>query len=229
MPIARQSYSERIRNGAEIAVKMMIPPMVGVPALEWWPSGPSSRMFWPNSLTRRNEMNCGDRKTQMSSAAVPPIRISPISGPSDQRFRDGLEPDAARRLDEDGVARLHELLDERGGLSGGVDRVVAAHRRGARTDGDEHVGALARVGADLLVEAPLVGAELEHVPEHGDAPAGGTGELVEGGTHRHRVGVVAVVHDDSPVGELDPLAAARRQLDLDQAVRLDADRTRRGA
>src|SRR3954470_18746990 len=149
---------------------MMIPPIVGVPALEWCPSGPSSRMFWPNSLTRRKEMNCGDRKTQMSSAAVPPIRISPISGPgrlSDrQRFRDRFEPDPARRLDEHGVAGLHELLDERRGLSGGIDGVVAAHRRGARADGDEHVGALARVGADLLVEPALVGPELEHVAEH---------------------------------------------------------------
>src|SRR3954463_10403936 len=57
---------------------MMIPPIVGVPALAWWPSGPSSRMFCPNSRTRRNEMNLGERKTQMSSAAVPPMRTSPM-------------------------------------------------------------------------------------------------------------------------------------------------------
>ena len=57
----------------------MIPPIVGVPAFSWWPSGPSSRMNWPNSRLRRNAMNFGDRKMQMSSAAVPAIRTSPIS------------------------------------------------------------------------------------------------------------------------------------------------------
>ena len=51
--------------------------IVGVPALVWWPSGPSSRMFWPNSRTRRNAMKLGLRKMQMSRAAVPPMRISP--------------------------------------------------------------------------------------------------------------------------------------------------------
>src|SRR5919197_885359 len=126
-----------IRNGIETARKMMIPPIVGVPAFSWWPSGPSSRMNWPNSRVRRNEMNFGDRKMQMSSAAVPAMRTSPIS---------------------------------------------------ARLEG---------VGADLRVEAPLVGAELQHVAEDGDATArGGRGELVECGAHRHRVRVVAVVHDD---------------------------------
>src|SRR3954468_9881271 len=35
-------------------------------------------MFCPNSRTRRNEMNLGERKTQMSSAAVPPMRTSPM-------------------------------------------------------------------------------------------------------------------------------------------------------
>ena len=65
------------RNGTAIAVKMMIPPIVGVPALAWCPSGPSSRMFCPNSRSRRNEMNFGDRKMQISSEAVPAIRTSP--------------------------------------------------------------------------------------------------------------------------------------------------------
>ena len=31
-------------------------------------------------------------------------------------------------------------------------------------------------------------------------------EMVERRAHRHRVGVVTVVHEDDPVGELDPLA-----------------------
>ena len=70
---------------------MMIPPIVGVPALEWWPSGPSSRMFWPNSRSRRNEMNFGDRKMQMSSEAVPAIRTSPTG----ERLRHRLQADPA--------------------------------------------------------------------------------------------------------------------------------------
>ena len=36
-------------------------------------------MCWPNSRLRRNSMNFGLRKMQMSSAAVPPKRIRPIS------------------------------------------------------------------------------------------------------------------------------------------------------
>ena len=90
-PIARQSRSVSSRNGTAIAVKMMIPPMVGVPALAWWPSGPSSRMLCPNSRARRNEMNFGDRKMQMSSEAVPAIRTSPTG----ERLRDRLQADAA--------------------------------------------------------------------------------------------------------------------------------------
>ena len=165
-------------------------------------------------------MNFGDRKMQMSSAAVPAMRTSPISAPS-SASGDDLEADAARGLDEHGVARLEQARDERGGrgLRVGQRRspaVAVGHVRGARADGDEHVDAgVAGVGADLRVEAGLVGPELEHVAEHGDAAAGrGRGEVVEGGAHRHRVGVVAVVDDDDAAGQLDPLAAQARQRDV---------------
>src|SRR5690349_18571210 len=111
-PIARQSRSVSSRNGTAIAVKMMMPPIVGVPALEWWPSGPSSRMFWPNSRARRNEMNFGDRKMQMSSEAVPAISTSPTG----QRLRDRLQADPARGLHEHDVPRMHEPGDHRRGF-----------------------------------------------------------------------------------------------------------------
>jgi hypothetical protein len=79
------------------------------------------------------------------------------------------------------------------------------------------------VGADLGVEARLVGPELEHVAEHGDAaPGRGRGEVVECGAHRHRVGVVAVIDDDDVAGQVHPLAAEARQLDLQRARRLDS-------
>src|SRR4051812_15136396 len=132
--IARQSRSVSSRNGTDIAVKMMIPPIVGVPALEWC-SGPSSRMNWPNSRSRRNAMNFGDRKMQISSEAVPAIRTSPTRRRlrADQRLGHGLEPDAARRLDQHDVARAQNLArrggrltrvgreeDGRGGGTGGL-------------------------------------------------------------------------------------------------------------
>ena len=81
--------------------------------------------------------------------------------------------------------------------------------------------AMAAWAPDLLVEGLLVGAELEHVPEDGDPTARRRRrEVVEGGAHRHRVGVVAVVHDDEPVGEHLALAAALAERDGHAAARL---------
>ena len=76
-----QSRLERSRYGTAMARKMMIPPIVGVPALVWWPWGPSSRMFWPNSRLRRNSMNFGLRNRHISSEAVPAIRTRPEAEP----------------------------------------------------------------------------------------------------------------------------------------------------
>ena len=108
--------------------------------------------------------------------------------------------------------------------------VARAHVRRERPDGDQDLdAAVARVRADLGVEAQLVGAELEHVAEHGDAaPGRGRAEIVEGGAHRHRVGVVAVVDDDDGPRQLDPLAAQRAERDLERAARIGADGARRG-
>ncbi len=104
------------------------------------------------------------------------------------------------------------------------------HARRQRADGDEHVdAALGGVRADLRVEARLVGPELEHVAEHRHAPGGcGRGEIVEGGAHRHRVGVVAVVDDEHPPGQLDALAAQRAQAHVQASRGLHADGARRG-
>src|SRR5215218_509249 len=149
-----------MRNGIEIARKMMIPPIVGVPAFAWWPSGPSSRMNWPNSRSRRNWMNLGERKMQISSAALPAMRTSPMLL---QRLGDGFQPDAPRSLHQHGVPRREQAGDERRRLGrvAGRPRVAAEggpHVRGSRAHGDEQVDpALARVPADLLVEAHLGG------------------------------------------------------------------------
>ena len=124
-PIARQSMSVSSRNGTAIAVKMMIPPIVGVPALEWCPSGPSSRMLWPNSRSRRNEMNLGERKMQISSEAVPAIRTSPTG----QRLRDRLQPDPAGRFHQHHVARGHQFTSARRRLGRVVHHVCLAAER----------------------------------------------------------------------------------------------------
>src|SRR3954463_13026582 len=123
-PIARQSRSVNSRNGTAMAVKMMIPPIVGVPAFAWWPSGPSSRMFWPNSRSRRNVMNFGDRKMQINSEAVPAIRTSPTG----QCLRDGFKTDAPRRLDQHDVAGPDRGAGDRRGLGrvGGEPRLAGA-------------------------------------------------------------------------------------------------------
>ena len=74
-----RSCLERMRNGTETAMNRTIPPMVGVPAFTACPAGPSSRMCWPNSRARSHQMNFGERKTQMSSEAVPAMSTSPMA------------------------------------------------------------------------------------------------------------------------------------------------------
>src|SRR3954453_4936180 len=100
-----------------MAMKMMIPPMVGVPALAWCSCGPSSRICCPNSLWRRKEMNLGDRKMQISSEAVPAMRTSPIARlprrigrvAGGERVGDDLEPHPARALDQQHVPGGEQL------------------------------------------------------------------------------------------------------------------------
>ena len=122
-------------------------------------------------------MNFGDRKTQISSDAVPGDQHLTHADASCERLGDDLEPDAARALDEHDVARLDELADQRRRLVRVGDRVGLAverveHRDRARADGHQHVHARRRRGlAHLAVQLGLARAQLEHVAEHGDAPA----------------------------------------------------------
>jgi len=112
-----------------IAAKMMIPPIVGVPALVWWPWGPSSRMFWPNSRRRRKAMNLGLRNRHISSEAVPAIRIGPEAEPVlmlPPRRRAPRRPASGppqRALDQHQVAILEQLGHDRRGLGGVGDRL----------------------------------------------------------------------------------------------------------
>src|SRR3954453_3821681 len=125
------SRLERTRKGTQIEAKTISPPIVGVPALVWCSRGPSSRMCCPNSFTRRYSMNLGPRKMQISIAAMPAIRTSPIVGLQQLRqlLGDGLQAGRAGALDEDRVARLQPRCHELGGLG---------------RAGDDHVGGVVR-------------------------------------------------------------------------------------
>src|SRR5690349_18399958 len=115
---------------------MISPPIVGVPALAWCSCGPSSRMCWPNSFTRRYSMNFGPRNMQISIAAMPAIRTSPIPRLQQlaQLLGHRLEAGRARPLDQDRVARLQLGGEQLGGLGGVGDELVGPVALGRRAD-----------------------------------------------------------------------------------------------
>src|SRR3954451_3706573 len=111
-----------------------MPPIVGVPAFAWCPSGPSSRISWPNSRWRASEMNLGPRNMQMSSEPRPAIRIdprpvgiapAPARAPPPPRQRPP-GPGRARPLDQNAVALVGNLLEELAGLLGRAGRLDRA-------------------------------------------------------------------------------------------------------
>src|SRR4051794_9290408 len=203
------SRSERTRKGTQIEAKTISPPIVGVPAFVWCSCGPSSRMCWPNSRTRRNSMNLGPRKMQINIAAIPAIRTSPISDLHQLRqlLGDSLETSRARALDEDRIAGLQPCRQQLSRLVGVGDELVGVVVARGQADADHEVDpSRARVLPDLAVVARRVGPELSHLPQHRDRALGAErGEMVERRAHRHRVGVVAVVHEDDSAGKLQPL------------------------
>ncbi len=80
----------KMTNGMTTANQMRTPPIVGVPSLVLWPAGPSSRMFWPNSLRRSQRMKAGPMMSISTMATtLAPIALS-IGG-----LRDPAEPVAA--------------------------------------------------------------------------------------------------------------------------------------
>src|SRR3977135_506632 len=106
---------------------MISPPIVGVPALAWCSCGPSSRMCWPNSLTRRSSMNLGPRKMQISIAAMPAIRTSPTARRSQQLLEadaDALGAGRARARDQDRGAGLDLGGEQLRRLLGITDQLI---------------------------------------------------------------------------------------------------------
>src|SRR5215211_5360409 len=139
---------------------MISPPIVGVPALAWCSCGPSSRMCWQNSRTRRNSMNLGPRKMQISIAAMPAIRTSPIAGLHQvgQLLGNRLEAGGARPLDQDSVAGLQACRQQLSGLARVGDQLVGVVVTGRQADPDHEVDpGGAGVLADLMVIARGVG------------------------------------------------------------------------
>ncbi len=180
-------------------------------------------MCWPNSRAaqERDELRRQEDADEQRRRARDQDLAHQTAVPRSSASATTSRPTPARGLDQDGVAGLEQVRQQRrGGAASSTWRCdppsnAAPIVRGERADGDEQVDARRRgVAADLLVVGGLVGPELEHVAEHGDASPGcGRGEVVEGGAHRHRVGVVAVVDDDDVARKGDPLTAQARQRD----------------
>src|SRR5262249_33182011 len=124
--------------------------------------------------------------------------------------RHGLEAGGAGALDEDDVAALELGGEQLGGLLGRGDELVGVVLAGGLADTDEQVdprSLLAGVEAYLPVIGRGARPELGHLAEDGDtASAAERSEVVERGPHRDRVGVVAVVHEEDPVAQLEALA-----------------------
>ena len=132
-----------------------------------------------------------------------------VSSSSGSSLGDRLEAGRARALDQDRVAGLELGREQLRRLGRVGDQLVGVVVAGRHADPDQQVDAGgAGVLADLAVVAGGAGAELAHLAQHRDRarrPEGG--EVVERRAHRDRVGVVAVVHEDDPVAELEALAA----------------------
>ncbi len=195
------------------------PPIVGVPCLTWCPAGPSSRMCWPNSLRRRNSMNLGPARIEIAIAKIPAARtLSTRRRTPREGFRDDLEPDRARALDEHDVAGL----DEPGRAFRRLVRIgdpLAPVGTRELPDPEHDVDAeLPDQLADLTVVVGRRRSELGHLSENGDLASGVRGEMLERGSHRGRVRVVRVVDQQAAAGQRRLLAAPARELDVDAAL-----------
>ena len=171
---------------------------------------------------RRHE---DDHQREREQQALDQLDRAHRTGRSDGRFPEAVdepvEPDPARRLDEDDVAvaqprrdRLERRLgvadaDDPGRVQPGGLGALGDARRAVADDHqpvDRSCGGLAD-GAMTVVGGL---AELEHLAEDRAPPAGQPGEQVERGDDRPRRGVVRVV-DDGDAAEPDELHPVRRR------------------
>ena len=170
-------------------------------------------------------MNLGLRNRHSSSDAVPAISTRPGDRSHQARLRaSGRAVAPIARHTSSSPTPSEPLTSTRSPGSGAAPGTIArpprasatqcdspsnalGDRRGQRPDRDQQLDAGAGdVLAELGVVAALVGPELEHVSEHRDAPRGagprrGVAEVLEGGAHRHRVGVVAAIDQRHAAGQ----------------------------
>src|SRR5215213_5522837 len=143
-----------------------------------------------------------------------------------------LEAGRARALDEDDVAGLELGGEQLRRLLGSADQLVWVVVAGRLADADQQIDprlAPACVKAYLPVVARRVRPELCHLAQDRDAPTGRQrAEVVERGPHGDRVGVVAVVHEDDPVAQLEALAPEAGEAYVRSAVGHPGERRAEG-
>src|SRR5256885_5479345 len=138
------------RYAAVPAPSISKPPMIGVPCLVTWCSGPSSRIVCPYSLRRRKAMKRGPTRIEISIAARPAIRTRTKLGlHRRQCFRYRLEPHRPRTFHEHGVPGPDELVE----LPQGFVDVRSPARR--NPCGSADVAACELSYGEQLVDLPL--------------------------------------------------------------------------
>ena len=213
-------YCERARNGTTADARIRSPPIVGVPCLTTC-AGRPLRADLLAEVPRgaaldelRPDHDGGDHRDQAGDQDTDHARAKFVD-----RGGDAFEPDRARGLHEDRVARADSRRARRRrrprSASGRPDH--AARTRGrARPRRSPRSPSSARERADLAVVRAERRAELGHLAEDRDAPAvaGPLGEVVERGAHRVGVRVVGVVDHEAR----RPGAAAPRRASGESAI-----------
>ena len=191
-------------------------------------------------------MNFGLRKMQISSAAVPPIRIRPISAAARPARAARASASATRSRPTprepftSTVSPGRSSAGSSAAAARGVGDARAPRRRtpsaisaAQRADGDEQRRRRARRACAPISRckrALVAGPSSSMSPSTATRRAGrGRGEVVERGAHRHRVGVVAVVDQRRrrPAARCARRAAPRSATST-RPVRLDPERARGG-
>src|SRR3954451_20065502 len=102
-----------------VAPTITVPPMVGVPCLDWWLSGPSSRISWPRPCRRNVRIATGVSRIDRIRPKPAAIRTDFTRRPRPPRRGVGgekLQSIGAAGLHEDDVPRPQHLRQQ---LAGG--------------------------------------------------------------------------------------------------------------
>ena len=192
-------------------------------------------MCWPNSFTRRYSMNFGPEEDADQHRRHP--RDQDLAHQAHlRRQRRQLSATASRPAEREPLTRTASpgsscAASSSAASSGVGDELVGVVVAGRLADADQEVDAGgAGVLADLAVVAGGVRRRARAISPSTAirrAAPSRRREVVERGAHRDRVGVVAVVHEDDPVGELEALAAEAGEAYARSAVGHLRERRRR--